>query len=73
VQNTFFEVNLKLLFRQKRDDARCDEVYKALRIVIHLIFQCPLALRDDEAKDFYLTLSVFVTIPGSLPVAWDPL
>ena len=70
---TFLEVNLKFFLRQERDDARCDKVDEALRVVVDLILQRPLALRNDQAEYLDLTLSILISITSRLPVAWDAL
>ena len=41
--------------------------------MVHLVLKCPLALADDQAEDFDLTLSVLIAVPGRLPIAWDAL
>lgn len=70
---TFLEVNLEFFLGQERDDARCDKVDEALRVVVDLILQRPLALRNDQAEYLDLTLSILISITSRLPVAWDAL
>ena len=67
------KIYLELLFGKERDNAGCDEVDKALRIVIYLIFEGPLALRYNQTENLDLTLSVFITVSCRLPVARNAL
>lgn len=71
MEHTFLQIDLEFLFGQERDDAGRDEVDETLSVVIHLIFEGPLALRDDKTENFDLTLGIFVTELGCLPRAWD--